>query len=583
MIIVALSLLTSILEINAEEKAMIQPLGLSETGINVLENLSIFIHRNGEAESCSSTVKVCNLNSDIDSCGRELLHAFRSIILSSPPTENFPKGNKYYVDSLITTALAYFLLPHGNCGVEEIGTETNFLSFCYQGNDKTPKMPFHHEILPVLLPPGATTLPCHFHTREGLRLDSLESLVNAVTESNNVCDEEGTCSSSNEKELHLYAVPAGRVFMFAPAHVGETFTLSHVHSVNPDISPHIELEVISLSPRLFEVKNFFTKDDAQNLIDNILQETVEDFKLRRSSTGATGYSVNSHRTSEGGFDTSSHKAMEIKRRCFSVLGFDYYDDNFADGLQILRYNHTGAYVSHHDYLDDPNNDDEHDYDSAYVGTNRFATMLLYFNTLSNGEGGETVFPNASPADKSNVVEHSQAIEQFRTSEFSNAFEQGSWQETLIGKCQSRLSVKPYATRVVLFYSQFPDGSLDDDSIHGACPVFNDTKWAANLWIWNGPMRGELAPRNEEAVQKHIREGKYPDVRQVQATFRNSNTDPAFKNAQLYFKGDFWGEIGFHSKSINMNTFLGHVWSVKVNGEIVTEWVVGEDSIQEFVL
>ena len=45
-------------------------------------------------------------------------------------------------------------------------------------------------------------------------------------------------------------------------------------------------------------------------------------KLKRSSTGATGYTVNPQRTSEGGFDTRSPHAIKLKTQCFNMLGFE---------------------------------------------------------------------------------------------------------------------------------------------------------------------------------------------------------------------------------------------------------------------
>lgn len=32
----------------------------------------------------------------------------------------------------------------------------------------------------------------------------------------------------------------------------------------------------------------------------------------------------------------------------------------------------------------------------------------------------------------------------------------------------------------------PEGELDEYSLHGACPVEEGIKWAANKWIWNKP-------------------------------------------------------------------------------------------------
>lgn len=84
-------------------------------------------------------------------------------------------------------------------------------------------------------------------------------------------------------------------------------------------------------------------------------------------------------------------------RCFDVLGFDEYLEGHADGLQILRYNLTTAYIPHMDWFattDATNNDD---YDSAKKGGNRFATILLYMSDLEPDDGGETVFTEAWPS------------------------------------------------------------------------------------------------------------------------------------------------------------------------------------------
>ena len=112
-------------------------------------------------------------------------------------------------------------------------------------DDRIPKLPDHEYLVPIMLPPGSKSLPCHFHTREGLRITNLNMLIDATKEAteerrrdegNDQCshhsdkEQQATCESYIEMEakLHLYAVSAGRVFMFAPSYVGETFKLPHV-------------------------------------------------------------------------------------------------------------------------------------------------------------------------------------------------------------------------------------------------------------------------------------------------------------------------------------------------------------------
>ena len=65
-----------------------------------------------------------------------------------------------------------------------------------------------------------------------------------------------------------------------------------------------------------------------------------------------------------------------------VLGFDVYEESLTDGLQVLRYNKTTAYIPHLDWIDDYGKQQEHNFDSAGLGSNRFATILLYSKLLT---------------------------------------------------------------------------------------------------------------------------------------------------------------------------------------------------------
>lgn len=51
--------------------------------------------------------------------------------------------------------------------------------------------------------------------------------------------------------------------------------------------------------------------------------------------------------------------------------------------------------------------------------------------------------------------------------------------------QTALKVEPEKGKVIMFYNLCADGSLDEASLHGACPVTTDEgeKWVANKWIW----------------------------------------------------------------------------------------------------
>ena len=167
-------------------------------------------------------------------------------------------------------------------------------------------------------------------------------------------------------------------------------------------------------------------------------------------------------------------------------GFDEYQESLTDGLQVLRYNKTTAYIPHLDWIDDYQKQQEHDFDTEHLGSNRFATVLLYMTDLNEGDGGETVFTHGWPvgqAEEDHVKFEDAKLTLRESGDAEGLFEPDTWQENMVARCRSRLSIRPHSSRAVLFYSQNPDGTPDKQSMHGGCPVIKGEKWAANLWVW----------------------------------------------------------------------------------------------------
>jgi len=590
-------------------------LNINESNPDPFLNIKLVIHRNGEADPCSSQKADISIsNSFIES----------SKVFDKP----LDKYTKYDFDALITHALGVGSLPKVKDGISPAGalddsgancsptwteerhylnfhaTTTDsdassmsdgekflispFVKYCDMGPTRTPIQLDHGKLVRI---PQIESLPCHFHTREGLRIGSLEMLADLARKtaaaSSEECanpqeGEEGTCSNSDGlKELHLYAVPAGRVFIFAPKYIGEIFELPHV-TFKEDLP--VSLQVISLSPRVFDIYNFFSRDESSRIVDKAIKETSETHRMKRSSTGASGYNINSQRTSENGFDTHGTEAQAVKRRCLNVLGFDEYEESVTDGLQVLRYNKTTAYIPHLDWIDDYGKLQEHDFDSEHLGSNRFATILLYMSDLEEGDGGETVFTEGWPAEvkEEERVPFDTALSQLRESgDVDGLLKEGSWEESMVARCRSRLSVRPHSSRAVLFYSQEPDGKPDHASLHGGCPVISGEKWAANLWVWNAPRGGfPGAPVNQEVVERNKKANKVDDS-QKKATFRNSESDERFRNAKLYFQDTYWGDLGFGDDALHVNTYEGHQWNVKVNEEVLKTIVINGEKIQTY--
>jgi len=489
---------------------------------------------------------------------------------------------------------------------------SSLIKYCDMGIDRTPLQPDHNKLVRL---GQVKSLPCTFHTREGVRVDSLKMLVDLAREvqllgqkkksgggecSGVIGDDDdnqendATCTAATtttttsgndqKNELHLYAVSAGRVFMFAPKHIGEIFELPHVQG--PKGLP-VSLQVMSLQPRVFDIYNFFDRAESAAIVEKALKETSETHRMKRSSTGASGYNLNSKRTSENGFDTHGKEAQVVKRRCMHILGFDEYEESLTDGLQVLRYNKTTGYFPHLDWIDDPRKREEHNFDSAGVGSNRFATILLYMSDLEKGDGGETLFSHGWPVGQAEEdhVELDDAIDALRASgDVEGMLKRDSWEETMVARCRSRLAVRPHSSRAVLFYSQHPDGSVDTSSLHGGCPVITDQpKWAANLWAWNS-IRGGFpgSPKNEEVVEKNRAANKSPENDlQKNAKFVNTKSDERMRHAQLFFQDTFWGKYGFDDPPLGVNTFQGHQWHVQVDGKVVKSFTIGKEKKQEF--
>ena len=241
-------------------------------------------------------------------------------------------------------------------------TDNAFYNFCDMSPNYTVVQYDHDQLVRVGNDETATTLPCRFYTREGIRIVSIphlqsimEDQYQASTIIANTSDHvdctpntvdlniDGTASTESPPindctttttpqstaatttwELHIYAVPAGRVFMFAPTSIGEIFTMSHIilpkppktkgktKKMNTDIDPAViereldvtknisvvSLEVLSLVPPIFDIHHFFSKDESDQLIRKALAEQSETYRFHRSTTGTSTSNVYSKRTSE---------------------------------------------------------------------------------------------------------------------------------------------------------------------------------------------------------------------------------------------------------------------------------------------
>ena len=218
------------------------------------------------------------------------------------------------------------------------------------------------------------------------------------------------------------------------------------------------LETISIHPLVLSVQGFLATEEC-TLIQETATPSLQYSKVTLMDKDL-GRPASDFRTSQTTFLSSDgHRFLqEIEERTASLVRVPR---SHQEHVQVLRYGNGEKYDSHHDFFD-PAAYQKDASTLQLIGNglkNRMITVFWYLSDVE--EGGETSFPYF---DK----------QQIRSGNHCDA-DSGA------------LMVKPQAGKVIVFYSQTPDGELDRFSLHGACPVKEGIKWAANKWVWNSPM------------------------------------------------------------------------------------------------
>eukprot|EP00538_Stauroneis_constricta_P002230 CAMPEP_0119554598 /NCGR_PEP_ID=MMETSP1352-20130426/7044_1 /TAXON_ID=265584 /ORGANISM="Stauroneis constricta, Strain CCMP1120" /LENGTH=498 /DNA_ID=CAMNT_0007601213 /DNA_START=108 /DNA_END=1604 /DNA_ORIENTATION=- len=285
----------------------------------------------------------------------------------------------------------------------------------------------------------------------------------------------------NGVNRRVYLVAEGLEFVWPFIEAGHNQTVSPRALTPVDESKPIVLESMSDSPRVFKVYNMFSLEDADALIENAMSLTG-DKAIKRSTVGNSkavkddGAHVESGRTSENAWDSTSPAAKKMITRSFNLTGI-VENAGQIDGLQIVRYTPGQFYNSHPDYFDKIKGDD-FDFNPYSGGSNRFATVFMYLNDVE--EGGCTVFPKVDIANPTEPPQYA-----------LDMFNKESREHYLTKECHKKLALPPQKGTAALFYSITPDGKIDRMSLHGACPVIKGMKWGANIWIWNRQRYGDI--------------------------------------------------------------------------------------------
>ncbi|CAL4906277.1 unnamed protein product [Urochloa decumbens] len=203
-------------------------------------------------------------------------------------------------------------------------------------------------------------------------------------------------------------------------------------------------EELSSEPRATMYHNFLSKEECEHLISHAKPHLT---KSRVVDTVTGGSKESSSRTSSGMFFRREQDKVirKIEKR---IADYTSIPVENGEGLQVLHYGIGQKFDPHCDY-----------YENSPVTKNggpRQATLLMYLSDVE--EGGETVFPSATPKSSLPLLSFDP---------FTN---------------RKGISVKPKMGDALLFWSMKPDGSLDPKSQHGANPVVKGDKWSATKWM-----------------------------------------------------------------------------------------------------
>lgn len=206
----------------------------------------------------------------------------------------------------------------------------------------------------------------------------------------------------------------------------------------------IPFQVLSWKPRALYFPNFATDEQCQSIIE------LTKSKLKPSSLalreGETVESTKGIRTSSGAFLGASEDStgvLEFVEK--KIARATMLPRSHGEAFNVLRYEVNQRYVSHYDAF----NPEEY----GPLKSQRVASFLLYLTDVE--EGGETMFPFESGLNMNKGYDY----------------------ERCIG-----LKVRPRRGDGLLFYSLFPNGTIDPTSLHGSCPVVKGEKWVATKWI-----------------------------------------------------------------------------------------------------
>ncbi|KAK9080873.1 hypothetical protein SSX86_000015 [Deinandra increscens subsp. villosa] len=208
----------------------------------------------------------------------------------------------------------------------------------------------------------------------------------------------------------------------------------------------IPFQVLSWTPRALYFPGFATAQQCESIIKMAKVKLAPSTLALRK--GETAENTKGIRTSSGMFISASEdKTGTLHLIEKKIERATMIPRSHGEAFNVLRYEIGQRYNSHYDAF----NPTEY----GPQKSQRIASFLLYLSDVE--EGGETMFPFENGENTASNYD-------FR-------------------KCIG-LKVKPQKGDGLLFYSLYPNGSIDPTSLHGSCPVIKGQKWVATKWLRN---------------------------------------------------------------------------------------------------
>ncbi|CAI9781845.1 unnamed protein product [Fraxinus pennsylvanica] len=278
-------------------------------------------------------------------------------------------------------------------------------------------------------------------------------------------------------------------------------SLGHGETGDSSVSS-IPFQVLSWRPRTLYFHNFASAKQCQSIIEMAKSNLKPSGLALRK--GETAESTKGIRTSSGTFISASDDStgvLDFVER--KIARATMIPRSHGEAFNVLRYEIGQRYVAHYDAFNPaeygpqssqrtehgevPNHinfisfDDsgkvllvgviclssahiffQHVLIYSFTRTQYYrflllhiASFLLYLSDVE--EGGETMFPYENGANMGVGYDYKRCI---------------------------GLKVRPRRGDGLLFYSLFPNGTIDKTSLHGSCPVIKGEKWVATKWIDN---------------------------------------------------------------------------------------------------